>query len=267
MSDHPPRRWLILRLEAPLIAFGGVAIDHIGPTRDFPALSMLTGLLANALGYDRTETELHQKLQDRLIFAARREHEPHIGVLRDMQNVQDLDLQKRGWTTRGKPEERGGGSLSETHRRQRDYHPDALVAVVVTLSETGTTPTLNDLADALDRPQRPLFIGRKPCLPSSPLRHRTERGGNSFIEAATAHAALAALPALMPAAGRPLGRANHGPAALAAIWPVGEGPADGPGVDRVVALADLRNWISGLHGGTRTVVEGRLLPPACEAPQ
>ena len=45
------RRWLVLQLEAPLVAFGGVTIDHIGVIRDFPALSMLTGLFANALGW------------------------------------------------------------------------------------------------------------------------------------------------------------------------------------------------------------------------
>jgi CRISPR system Cascade subunit CasD len=69
----PERRWLILRLQAPLLAFGGVAIDHVGVTRDYPALSMLTGLLANALGWERTEWKRHQVLQDRLIFAARRD--------------------------------------------------------------------------------------------------------------------------------------------------------------------------------------------------
>ena len=52
MPDH---RWLVLRLEAPLLAFGGVAIDQVGVTRDYPAASMLTGLLASALGYRRTE--------------------------------------------------------------------------------------------------------------------------------------------------------------------------------------------------------------------
>ncbi len=67
----PDRLWLILQLEAPLLAFGGVAIDHIGATRDFPSQSMLAGLLANALGWRRTEWEKIQSLQDRIIFAAR----------------------------------------------------------------------------------------------------------------------------------------------------------------------------------------------------
>src|SRR5262245_6543184 len=113
MKTRPARLWLVLRLEAPLASFGGLIIDHVGVIRDFPALSMLTGLFANALGWRRTQAEDHQNLQDRLIFAARRECEPYVAVLRDMQNVQDLDRAKRGWTTRGIPEERGGGSLDE----------------------------------------------------------------------------------------------------------------------------------------------------------
>lgn len=259
MNSRPLRRWLVLRLEAPLVAFGGVTIDHLGVIRDFPALSMLTGLFANAFGWDRSETALHQALQDRLIFAARRESEPYVGVLRDMQNVQELDLEKRGWTTRGKPEERGGGSLGETHRRQRDYHPDSLTAVVVSLTDSTATPTLDDLAHALDHPARPLFIGRKPCLPSGPLRHRVS-DGTSFIEAETAHDALVRLPRMVYLDDQVAGQRPSATRGLRALWPVGEGPTSGPGVERSVTVADRRNWISGLHGGTRGVVEGRIVP-------
>ena len=63
-------QWLHLRLAAPLMAFGSVAIDHVGPTREFPSASALTGLLANALGLRREERARHQALQDRLIFGA-----------------------------------------------------------------------------------------------------------------------------------------------------------------------------------------------------
>ena len=68
-------RWLVLRLEAPLMAFGGVAIDQFGPVRDFPAASMLAGLIANALGLHWSDRAENQEIQDRLIFAARRERE------------------------------------------------------------------------------------------------------------------------------------------------------------------------------------------------
>jgi CRISPR system Cascade subunit CasD len=235
-DDH---RWLILHLEAPLLAFGGVTIDHIGVTRDFPALSMMTGLLANALGYRRTEWEKHQRLQERLIFAARREadHEHAAGHLTDTQNAQ-LEKNDRGWTTWGEPEGRDGASYGAPHRRLRDYHMDAHVIVALRLRDDAE-PDLDALARAIERPARPLFIGRKPCLPAGPLLRE-----EPFVHAATAYDALRKV------AG---GQAR-------ALWPLGEGPEAGSGVDRIVDLPDIRNWRTGLHGGARKVVEGRVVP-------
>ena len=78
-------RWLVLRFDAPIMAFGGVAIDHVGPVRDFPAASMLTGLAANALGWRWSDGAAHRDFQDRLVFAARRESEG--ALLTDTQNA------------------------------------------------------------------------------------------------------------------------------------------------------------------------------------
>ncbi len=263
MSDGAQRTWLVLRLEAPLISFGAVAIDNYGVTWDFPALSMLTGLFANALGYERTERAAHQALQDRLVIASRIDELPYEGVLRDVQNVH-MEKSDKGWTTRGEPEGRDGGSYGGPHRRFRDYHPDAVVFAVVTLRPPGNDnadagrppPSLEDLVRALDRPERPLFIGRKPCLPAFPLN-----AGKVLAE--TAHAALTKLPldthsARLPE--RPSWRDRNPPqrTMLRAQWPADQGPTVGPLVDRIIALPDRRNWMSGLHGGTRRVVEGRI---------
>ena len=68
-------RHLILTLESPLMAFGGETIDNYGVIRPFPSASMITGLLANALGWRRIERQDHQRLQDRLVFAARIDRE------------------------------------------------------------------------------------------------------------------------------------------------------------------------------------------------
>jgi CRISPR system Cascade subunit CasD len=233
-ADH---RWLVIRLEAPLLAFGGVTIDHIGITRDFPAASMLTGLLANALGWQRTDWQAHQALQDRLIFAARRDRENATGILTDMQNAQ-LEKNDRGWTTYGTPEGRAGASYMAPHRRQRDYHADACVTVVLRLEPAAISPDVDAIVAALDYPARPLFIGRKPCLPSSPLSVGT-------VNAPSAYEALRSIPAV----DKPL-------RPLRALWPQQEGPTAGRQVHRIVALPDLRNWKTGLHGGTRLVVEG-----------
>lgn len=222
-------RWLVLRLSAPMMSFGAVAIDQVGPTARWPGASMLTGLLGNALGWDWGDRAAHQALQDRLRFGAM---EMRAGDrLTDMQNAQ-LGAKDRGWTTRGAPEGRTGASYDAPHRRRRDYLLDADYRVVLALDPADAAPTLDLIADALDRPARPLFLGRKPCLPTRPLRAGEVRG-------TTVHDALDALDREGP---RP------------AAWPAGEGP---PGT-RVIDTADTRVWSSGLHGGTRTVVEGKV---------
>lgn len=148
------------------MAFGGVAIDQVGPTRDYPATSMLTGLIGNALGWHWADRGAHQAMQDRLVFAVRRDRDGTL--LTDTQNVQ-LAKDGKGWTTHGAPEGREGASYAAPHRRMRDYLADASVRVVLRLEPHDDAPTLEALSDALDRPARPLFLGRKPCLPAVPL--------------------------------------------------------------------------------------------------
>ncbi|QPC45449.1 type I-E CRISPR-associated protein Cas5/CasD [Kaustia mangrovi] len=235
-------RHLVLTLEAPLMAFGGVTVDNYGTIRDFPAASMLTGLIANALGLRREDRQAHQRLQDRLVFAAR--HERPAGRVADFQTAK-LEASDRGWTTRGAPEGRAGGAGTYLgpHLRYRDYHADAALTVVLRLEPADEAPTLDDLADALLRPARPLFIGRKPCLPSRPLIAPDPAA--SFIETQTVGEALETIP-------------RHNKDALRALWPAGEGGTTR--TDRALDLADERNWSSGLHGGTRRVCEGTIQP-------
>ena len=233
-------RWLTLRLEAPLMAFGGLSVDQIGPVRDFPSASMLVGLIANALGWRWSEADRHERLQERLLFASRRERE---GVL--LTDTQNAGLAKgdKAWTTRGVPEERAGASYQAPHRRFRDYHADLSVGVVLRLLDESEAPSLDVIADALDRPARPLFLGRKPCLPSMPL---LAPPAHRWIEADTAFGALCALPAEEPL--------------LRAQWPVGHGPETGADVDRIVDMPDLRGWGAGVHRDSRVVVEGWARP-------
>ena len=234
-------RHLIINLEAPLMAFGGETIDNLGIIRPFPAVSMLTGLFANALGWRRIERQRHQQLQDRMVFAARIDREPAGGVrMTDFQTAQ-LAANDRGWTTRGAPEGRAGGANTylAPHLRYRDYYADMRVTVALRLEPAKGQPTLDELAAALQEPARPLFIGRKPCLPSAPLF-----GG--FAEGDTA---LAALLSVAPADD---GRGDS----CRLQWPRGEG-VDDIDASRTQMITDQRNWgSSGLHGGGRWVCEG-----------
>lgn len=233
-------RHLVLTLEAPLVAFGGATIDNYGVTRDFPAASMLVGLFANALGLRREEREAHQRLQNRLVFAVChvRDFEPIV----DFQTAK-LEANDRGWTTRGGPEGRAGGANTyvSPHLRYRDFLADAALVVVLRLEPDEEAPTLEKLAGALERPARPLFIGRKPCLPARPLLDPDSE--RRYVEAPTAGAALESF-------------ATRIGGNLRALWPAGEGGSVRP--LRTIDLADERNWISGLHGGTRKVCEGLL---------
>jgi len=159
---------LLLRLEAPLMAFGAPAVDQLRPVQRWPAVSMLTGLLGNALGWRRQDAALLDRLQARLRWAARLDRE---GVpLTEFQTAQ-LGKDDQGWTTRGRPEGRDGGadSYKSPHLRWRDHRADASVLVAVTLTPADEPPTLDHLALALQRPARPLFIGRKACLPATPV--------------------------------------------------------------------------------------------------
>jgi len=235
-------RWLVLRLEAPLMSFGGVAIDQVRPVRDFPAASMLTGMIGNALGWCWSDSTAHQSIQDRLIFATRIDREGTL--LTDTQNAL-LARDDKGWTTRGVPEGRDGASYGAPHRRQRDYHADSSVNIALRLEPAAELPALDSIADALDRPARPLFLGRKACLPSRPLLSSEP---TRWVLGDTAHQALCALPG---------GRERH-----RALWPAGEGPETGVNVDRIVDMPDLRNWRTGLHSGSRRVIEGWIAPVA-----
>ena len=235
-------RHLLLDLQAPLLAFGGETIDNYGVIRDFPAASMLTGLLANALGWRRIERELHQRLQERLVFAARIDREPAGDVrLTDFQTAK-LGKSDQGWTTRGIPEGRAGGpnTYDAPHLRYRDYFADMRVTVALRLEPASDPPTLDDLAAALDEPQRPLFIGRKPCLPSGRLFRCISDKGSTALEALMK----------VPIEPRP-----DGPAPVRLLWPADEGVA-GVTPNRTFQLTDERNWLSGLHGGGRAVCDG-----------
>lgn len=260
---------VILLLDAPLMAFGVPQVDEIGRTGQFPGRSQIAGLIGNALGWTHGDTRLLQGLQARLSVAGvlLREGE----AVRDYQTV-DLGqpfLDGAGWTTRGAPEQREGGSAATgTHIRHRWYRADAVVLVAVGLLPAGGEggqPDIAAVARALEFPARPLFIGRKNCLPALPPFAGT-------VTAADPLAALAEGMRLPPVAARRLAIAgrSRGEDALLTEWPARlpvpaslRTPAMPDGYDEDVVF-DSRDWANQLHGGTRRVRRQRLTgwPPA-----
>lgn len=247
-------RHLLVDLDAPLMSFGGDMVDANGVVRDFPAKSMIAGLFANALGWERFDIDRHADLQSRLTIGAARVAEGQ--RMQDFQTAK-LEANDRGWTTRGRVEGRAGGgdTYKSPHIRFRDMDADARVLVACRLAppdHDDSAPGLDELAQALARPERPLFIGRKPFVPSRPLLL-------GIVEAETIPAALSAGLALLDGAAR---RDR-----VRAQWPYAEltgatrAQAEAAGAQED-ALTDERHWPSGVHAGLRRVVHGRLDWPA-----
>jgi CRISPR system Cascade subunit CasD len=226
--------FLILRFDAPMMSFGGVLVDRHGVTLEFPAASMLTGLIANALGYEHKEFDRLDRLQARLRFAVRcdRAGEPLV----DYHTV-DLgqDFMLEGWTRWGAPESRAGGGAGEgTHIRLRHYVADAVYTIALALDPADEPPTLDDVARAIAAPERPLFLGRKCCLPAAPLVA-------GRIDAPSARdAAVKAGPLEGERGDR-----------LAHLW---WAEADGDsGKGERLFVSDRRDWANGIHVGRRVL--------------
>ena len=101
-------------------------------------------------------------------------------------------------------------------------------------------PTLEQIAAKLASPARPLFIGRKPCLPSGPLL-----ASETPTEAASVLEALRIYPLAPEEPGSRRLRAN-GHSHIKVIVPPNEGANEPHFIERVT---DRRDWISGLHTG------------------
>lgn len=232
----------MLRLEAPLMSFGGVLVDQHNSTDRFPGRAMVTGLIANALGWNHCDFEMLNGLQRRVAYAARWDVSPHL--LRDYHTV-DLGqphLREGGWTTHGHPEHREGGAAARfgTHQRYRHYWADGVLTMALTLDDGD--PGLDLVYEAFLRPARPLFFGRKCCLPSAPvaLGVRSAAGLLVALQAEPAHP-----------------RAGSEPAVMDACWPPGEADMEVETRQRHLRTDD-RDWSNQVHVGLRAMVDGEI---------
>lgn len=184
---------LILRLKGPLMSFGAPIVDEFGYIQPFPAQSMITGMVGNAMGVRRDQPERLELLQKALVFACR-EDTPG----RKITDYQTVDLGQphllstsksttTGWRTDGKNggvSFRGGGSGTKTgtHIRYRDYWAGATYTVA--LAVKGDEFSVRQIAEAVQKPARPLFIGRKPCIPSRPIFQEVVRTEDNTLPGA-----------------------------------------------------------------------------------
>ncbi len=241
---------LILRFDAPLMSFGTTMIDNLGVIQEFPGLSLITGLLGNALGFEHRDAASLQELQSRVVYAVRADLRGEF-----LQDYQSVDLgteymraQEVGWTTRGKVSSRGGASGTGTHLRYRDYWAGAMFTLALSLRNADRSPTMTELGTALRDPARPLFLGRKCCIPSSPV----------FLKQVQAETCLEAL-VNEPTPVRRAQTKKTSKEKVAVWFPVDEKPLPCVQEIREMVVVDIRDWHDQIHVGQRTIRHGLFL--------
>ena len=231
---------LLLRFDAPLISFGAPTVDSRGVIQPYPALSMITGMLGNALGFDHSQFHRLEALQEAISYASRQDRRGE--KIQDYQTVdfrqEHLD-KSRAWTTRGTIEGRSTRLQKQTHIRKRDYWADS--AHTVALAVDGDAELSADhLEEALIHPERPLFVGRKTCLPAAPIL--LDR-----VQAPSLRAALESAPLAQPC--------DPGPT-YQAWWPTH--PGDDSDAHMAQPVTDRRDWKNQIHVGERWIAHGTI---------
>jgi CRISPR system Cascade subunit CasD len=165
--------FLIFTLAAPMASFGGVTVGERRGSWERPSISALLGLLAAALGVDRSDEATHTALASGYRFAIRVEQPGD--SFADYHTAQ-VAPQRKGRRFATRANELAVDDL-ETILSRREYRSDVLCTVAVALTETPPY-ALEVLADALSRPSFTLYLGRKSCPLALPLAPRIVQAEN-----------------------------------------------------------------------------------------
>lgn len=161
---------LAFQLLAPIAAMGDIAVGERRTSWTRPARSAVYGLVAAALGIERSDADGHQALEDGYGYAVATLATGR--PLRDFHTVQTVPakgIKQIGRTTR-RAEVAWLDDNPDTHPlvSLRDYRADA--SFVALMWQRGTPRwALGELAQALERPAFIPYFGRRACPFAAPL--------------------------------------------------------------------------------------------------
>lgn len=157
---------LFLRLAGPMQSWGTTSRFQLRRTDIYPSKSGVLGMLLCAKGIRREDSETELKRLNRLLMGVRVDRK---GTLDWDYNTAGAKIGIRQAKDR-KPKITQSTGEYETLISRRQYLYDASFLV----SLQGDVETIGDLAQALDEPVWPLFLGRKCCVPAEPVFAGTE---------------------------------------------------------------------------------------------
>ncbi|MDP1903984.1 MAG: type I-E CRISPR-associated protein Cas5/CasD [Pseudomonadota bacterium] len=150
-------RYLILKLDGPMQAWGGHTFEDFRPSHLFPTRSGLLGLIGACMGIDRQDAAVLATLAESLEFTVRADQLPGRTPLKllDFHTVQAA--------------RKVDGSVNKNPVvSRREYLFDA--AFTVALGErSGGAVNLDTVAAAIKRPRYTPTLGRRSCPLSRPL--------------------------------------------------------------------------------------------------
>ncbi len=152
---------LFLRLEGPLQSWGERGRWSVRDTALEPTKSGVIGLIACALGY-RDDAQICP-LAEKTLMAVRCDAPGHL--ITDYHTVGGGSTEPMLLTAQGKPK-RGSGGRPHTELTHRDYLCDASFLVVL---QSEDTALIEQMAEGLQNPVWPIYLGRKSCPPSRPV--------------------------------------------------------------------------------------------------
>ncbi|WP_294413416.1 type I-E CRISPR-associated protein Cas5/CasD [uncultured Ruminococcus sp.] len=139
---------LLLRLAAPLQAWGSGSKFNIRNTEREPTKSGVVGMIAAAMGIQRNDDQKLLEPICSLKFGVRVDREGTL--LKDFHMVHEYK----------------NGKVKDSHLTERYYLSDA---VFLAAFESDSREYLESIVKALNNPVYPLFLGRRSCPPTLPV--------------------------------------------------------------------------------------------------
>lgn len=144
---------LLIRIEGPLQSWGERSKWDYRDTSDFPTKSGIVGMIACAMGLERTDIRIGE-LCEQLRMAVRADRKGEIFT--DFHTVTAEKLLRADGT------KRSNGNTVISHR---SYLQDASFLVAL----EGRESIIEACSQALQHPQWTMYLGRKSCVPSVPV--------------------------------------------------------------------------------------------------